>query len=155
MSEEIETNKIYEILDNDDVFRLDNGDTFTVQKFKKLVIAEYSRMLIVSVQVEDRKSYLYSFILPIKINEETNIYAGDLTWKSSQEGINCQVIKTSSKGWKKGKLKIEINASVVRQSNPDPRKMEAQVSFCSNEPPESLSPLDEIRQSEEYKKAGQ
>ena len=150
-SEEVEVNKIYEILSDDDVFRLDNGDTFTVRKFKQLVTKEYDRMNSVFAQVESNKNYLYGFIVPIKINEETRICAGDLTWKSPQEGINCQVIKTSTKGWQKGKLKIEVNASIDVRESFQSGKTQAWVSFCSDEIAESASPLDEIRQSEEYK----
>lgn len=150
-NEEVEVNKIYEILNDDDVFRLDNGDTFTVQKFKLLVIKEYDKMHNTYAQIEVTKTSLYKFIVPIKINKETRICAGDLTWKSPQKGINCQIIKTSAKGWQKGKLKIEVNASIDMYESYQQGKTQAWVSFCSDELPEPVSPLDEIRQSEEYK----
>ena len=82
---------------------------------------------------------------PLKLSDETTIIAGDIVWKSSKEGIKCKAVKASSKGWQKGRIIIEIN----RQISPSLRQ--AQVSFCPDEPPESKSLLDEIRQSDDYK----
>jgi hypothetical protein len=80
------------------------------------------------------------------INEETKIIAGDINWNSPQEGIDCQVLKIGSKGWQKGKLQIEVNKNL--QSG----ETQTSIKFCPDEPPEPKSPLDDIRQSEEYKK---
>ncbi|MEZ2226015.1 KGK domain-containing protein [Microcoleus sp.] len=60
--------------------------------------------------------------------------------------IECQILKIGSKGWQKGKVQIEVNFNL--------NSWEAQTSikFCPDELPEQKSPLDDIRQSEEYKK---
>ena len=82
----------------------------------------------------------------LQANEETIIAGGDINYNSPQEGIDCQVLKIGSKGWQKGKVQIEFNKNI--------KSGEAQTSikFCPDEPLEAKSPLDDIRQSEEYKK---
>ena len=82
----------------------------------------------------------------LQINEGTIIPGGDINWNSRKEGINCQVLKIGSKGWQKGKLQIAINTNLQSWN------VEVCIKFCPDEPPEQKSPLDDIRQSEEYKK---
>ncbi len=83
----------------------------------------------------------------LSINEETTIQAGDINWSSPQEGIDCQILKIGAKGWQKGKLKIEVNKNINSSC-----KTQTSIKFCPDEPLEPKSPLDDIRQSEEYKK---
>lgn len=151
MSEELEVNKIYEMLEDDDVFQLDNGDTFTVRKFKEIAIKKYHERLFCSIQIVENKSQmrLRDVVRPLQVSQETAILAGAMIWSSAKEGTQCRVIKTNSKGWQKGKIIIEVSEDLQSTVG------QAWVKFCSDEPPASLSPLDEIRQSEEYKKAGQ
>ncbi len=82
----------------------------------------------------------------LSINEETKIMGGDISWNSPQEGIDCKVLKIGSKGWQKGRIQIKVNENF--QSG----ETQVCIKFCPEEPPELKSPLDDIRQSEEYKK---
>ena len=82
----------------------------------------------------------------LSINEETKIMGGNISWNSPQEGIDCQVLKIGSKGWEKGKVQIEVNKNLKSGET------QTSIKFCPDEPLEPKSPLDDIRQSEEYKK---
>jgi hypothetical protein len=82
----------------------------------------------------------------LQINEETKIMGGDINWNSHPEGINCQILKIGSKGWQKGKLQIEINRNIKSGET------QTSIKFFPDEPAKQKSPLDDIRQSEEYKK---
>ena len=79
--------------------------------------------------------------------EETKITGGNINWKTSIQGIDCQILKIGSKGWQKGKLQIEINGGLEYSG-----KTQTSIKFFPDEPAKQKSPLDDIRQSEEYKK---
>ena len=144
---ENQVNQKYEILEGDnDVLLLNNKDTFTVQRFKELVGNKFND--IVGVYIESKRTDVMKLMSSLSISEETQtrISGGDIKWNSAIEGIDCQVLKVGSKGWEKGKIKIEVSKSF--QSG----QTQACIKFCPDEPPEQKSPLDDIRQSEEYKK---
>ncbi len=148
MNEEFEINKKYDILDGeDDVLLLDKA-TFTVRRFKELVAKKFDYILnyIEAVEKESRNKSISYWMQSLSINEETTIPAGEINWSSPQEGIDCQILKIGAKGWQKGKLKIEVNKSFQSV------KTQTSIKFCPDEPLEPKSPLDDIRQSEEYKK---
>ncbi|MEG4014397.1 MULTISPECIES: KGK domain-containing protein [unclassified Microcoleus] len=148
MNEKNEINRSYEILDGDDDVLLLDKATFTVRRFKELVVKKFDYILnyIEAVEKESRNKSISYWMQSLSINEETTIRAGDINWSSPQEGIDCKILKIGAKGWQKGKLKIEVNTSF--QSG----KTQTSIKFCPDEPLEPKSPLDDIRQSEEYKK---
>ncbi len=148
MDEKVEINKNYEILDGDDDVLLLGQATFTVRRFKELASSKFSEIIgIYVVQYGGaRQGIIMELITELCINEETKIIGGDINWKSPQEGIDCQVLKIGSKGWQKGKVQIEVNKN--RKSG----ETQTSIKFCPDELPEQKSPLDDIRQSEEYKK---
>ncbi|WP_265238702.1 KGK domain-containing protein [Lyngbya sp. CCAP 1446/10] len=146
MNDKIKSNNNYETVGDEDVLLFDKA-TFMVRRFKELAASKFSK--IVEINVE-KGGYLprkmMDWMSELSINEETQIMGGDISWNSPQEKIDCQVLKIGSKGWEKGKVQIEVNKNF--------KSGEAQTSikFCPDEPLEPKSPLDEIRQSEEYKK---
>ena len=147
MNEDFEIKK-YDLLDGeDDVLLLDKA-TFTVRRFKELVARKFDYILlsIEGAENESRKKSIYYWMQSLSLNEETTISAGDINWSSPQEGIDCKILKIGAKGWQEGKLKIEVNKNLKSG------KTQASIKFCPDEPPEQKSPLDDIRQSEEYKK---
>ncbi|MCC3530939.1 MAG: KGK family protein [Microcoleus sp. PH2017_22_RUC_O_B] len=148
MNENIEANqKKYETLDGaDDVLLLNNKDTFTVQRFKELVGIKFDRILGLYVESESGREYIRLSMQNLSIDEEIKIGGGDINWNSREEGMSCQVLKVGSKGWKKGKIKIEVNHNLQSY------KTQVSIKFCPDELREEKSPLDDIRQSEEYKK---
>lgn len=148
MNDKIEPNQKYEELDGDDDVLLLGKATFTVRRFKELAASKFSEIIGIYVVQHGgaRQGIIMQLMTELCINEETKIMGGDINWNSPKEGINCQVLKIGSKGWQKGKVQIEVNKNI--------KSGEAQTSikFCPDEPPEQKSPLDDIRQSEEYKK---
>lgn len=53
----------------------------------------------------------------------------DERWNWMDNGVKCEILKPGSKGWQKGKLRINVT-----------------LEFEPDEPSEPASPLDEIRQ---------
>jgi hypothetical protein len=154
MKDQIKSNKNYEILDGDDDVLLLGKAAFTVRQFKEIASRKFSDIMLNNKQTVRKwtpqesppvKSII-DWMQSLPINEETTIPAGDINWNSPQEGIDCQILKIGSKGWQKGKLKIEVNRSFHSGQT------QTSIKFCHEEPPEQKSPLDDLRQSEEYKK---
>ena len=141
MNEKLETNNNYETIGDDDVLLLGQA-TFLVRRFKELAASKFSKIL----ALRTNEQYIIDWMRELQINEETKIIGGDIKWNSPQEGIDCQVLKIGSKGWEKGKVQIEVNKNLKS------RKTQTSIKFCPDEPLEPKSPLDDIRQSEEYKK---
>jgi len=148
MNDKLEGNKNYDTLNGEEDVLLLGQATFTVRRFKELVARNFDHILlsIEAAENESRKKSIYFWMQSLSINEETTIPAGDINSSSPQEGIDCQILTIGAKGWQKGKLKIEVNKSL--QSG----KTQTSIKFCPDEPPKPKSPLDDIRESEEYKK---
>ena len=147
MNDKSETHKNYEILDGEDDVLLLGQATFTVGRFKQRACSKFQQMLGTYVaETNQRDKAIIQWITELQINEETKIMAGDIKWNSPKEGIDCQLLRIGAKGWQKGKLKREVNRRF--QSG----EAQTSIKFCPDEPPEQKSPLDDIRQSEEYKK---
>jgi KGK domain len=148
MNYKIESNKNYETLDGDDDVLLLGQATFTVRRFKELAASKFNK-IVVQTYVAEKNQHLKAIIdwmRELCIDEETKIIGGDINWNSPKEGIDCQVLKIGSKGWEKGKVQIEVNKNIKSG------KTQTSLKFCADEPLEQKSPLDDIRQSEEYKK---
>lgn len=148
MDEKVEINKSYETLDGEDDVLLLGQATFTVRRFKEIALSKFNKIMLQTYVAEtnQREKSIIQWIQYLSINEETQIMGGDINWKSPQEGIDCQILKIGSKGWQKGKLQIELNQTLQSW------KTQVCIKFCPDEPPEPKSPLDDIRQSEAYKK---
>ncbi|MGB7711196.1 MAG: KGK domain-containing protein [Microcoleus sp.] len=141
MNEKLETNKNYETVGDDDVLLFGQA-TFLVRRLKELAGSKLSEILGIAANGQ----YIMDWMRELKIDKETKISGGDINWKSPQEGIDCQIIKISSKGWQKGKIQIEVNKNIKSGET------QTSIKFCPDEPLEPKSPLDDIRQSEAYKK---
>ena len=148
MDEKVEINRSYETLDGDDDVLLLGQATFTVRRFKELASSKFNKIMLQTYVAEtnQREKSIIQWIQYLSINEETKIMGGDINWKSPQEGIDCQILKIGSKGWQKGKLQIELNQTLQSWQT------QVCIKFSPDEPLEQKSPLDDIRQSEEYKK---
>ncbi|MEG4323086.1 MULTISPECIES: KGK domain-containing protein [unclassified Microcoleus] len=149
MDENTEVNQRYETLEGaDDVLLLNNQNTFTVHRFKELIGRKFNEILCLYAESQSRREWIRVWMQNLSISEETktSIPGGDINWNSAQKGIDCQILKVGSKGWQKGKIKIEVNQSF------ESGQMQVCVKFCPDEPAKQKSPLDDIRQSEEYKK---
>ncbi|MEG4998111.1 KGK domain-containing protein [Microcoleus sp. B4-D4] len=145
MNEKDEIKRSYEILDGEDDVLLLGKATFTVRRLKELAASQFRKIL--DIRIKDGLVDFSDMMRELQINEETQIMGGNINWKTSQQGIDCQLLKIGSKGWQKGKIQIEINGGLEFSG-----KTQTSIKFFPDEPPKQKSPLDDIRQSEEYKK---
>ena len=146
MNKKVETNDTYEILNGDDDVLLLGQATFTVRRLKELVRSQFNEILEINGESKSRRESIRRWMTNLRLNEETIISGGDINWNSPQQGIYCQLLKIGSQGWQKGKIKIEIYQDL------NSWKTQTSIKFCADEPLKQKSPLDDIRQSEEYKK---
>ena len=145
MNEKNEITRSYEILDGDDDVLLLGKATFTVGRFKELAASQFRKIL--DISHTGPLDSICTMMRDLQINEETQIRGGNINWKTSQQGIACQLLRIGSKGWQKGRLQIEINGGLEYSG-----KTQTSIKFFPDEPAKQKSPLDDIRQSEEYKK---
>ena len=158
---ETESIQNYEILDgDDDVLLFSNNNTLTVGKLKELFRNQFWGKFI--SQSRSRGSSYY------EIKPDLSNISLDLAFFTCSEiqckytEVNCKLLKVCSGGWQEGRLRIQTN--VVNSFYENSKKtqqteliLDILVEFCPDRPPEiplSLepeSPLDEIRQSAEYK----
>ena len=150
MEEKIESARTWQLLESDDdILLLDRGETFTVAKLKELLWLDFKRLL------ETRNEYsgnIYNFLGALKAGQ-TIFSRSELIWKSKI--IDCQFLKIGSKGWQKGKIRIQCIPESKLDSNSRPQrwyiKVKVDIEFSPDEPPQPESPLDDLRELPEYK----
>jgi len=160
---ETESIQNYEILDgDDDVLLFSNNNTLTVGKLKELFRSQFRGKFI--------DSYTHRGLNHVEIKSDLSNISLDLAFFVCSEiqckytEVNCKLLKVGSGGWQEGKLRIQTNvvnfSRLYEKGNFITQKdiiLDISVEFCLDRPPEiplSLepeSPLDEIRQSAEYK----
>ncbi len=59
-----------------------------------------------------------------------------------QEGVNCELLKPGSSGWKKGKVRIKM----ILEFSPDEPEGEEILEINEPDIPQPESPLDDLRQ---------
>ncbi|MEG4806923.1 KGK domain-containing protein [Microcoleus sp. F8-D3] len=147
---------------DDDVLLFDNNNTFTVAKLKDLVSQEFKERFLTSYHSQpmyrggstervDIKSDLSTISLDSK-----GFLCSEIKWKC-RNSVNCKLLKVDSGGWQEGKLRVQARVVNSYYENNDYKKYkEAVIDICIEFSParqsEPISPLDDIRQSEEYKK---
>ncbi|MEH1937585.1 MAG: KGK domain-containing protein [Nostoc sp.] len=143
-------NKICQLLDFDADVLLFNKDTYMVSRFKEL-ISENSRQKF-STKLDNANVTVSGMFSQLCINE-VNFKAENITWKSSTEGINCQVFKVGSSGWQSGKLRIKVSTEIITPLTTTPSivreggklNITVVLEFYPDNPNESESPLDDLR----------
>ncbi|HCF29146.1 MAG TPA: KGK family protein [Cyanobacteria bacterium UBA11049] len=129
---------------DDDVILLER-DTFTVGRFKELSNHEIRNKLNYSINEGSNNRYSNSalvFSSCISLGEQ-KISFTEIQFNSIKD---CQILKIGSKGWQKGKLKINVCIS-PQGCHLDKVCLE----FCPDELVEPESPLDDIRKLVEQK----
>ncbi|MEM1169750.1 MAG: KGK domain-containing protein [Cyanobacteria bacterium P01_H01_bin.35] len=123
-------------------------DTFTVERFKELarkrIDARFSKRYVDKDAncSKEIASWLFEQSLEI-IENETRITFGNIKLIFPIEGIDCKMLKLGSKTWKPGKLRIQV---MLQKASIQTMEFE----FCYDEPPQPKSPLDDIREREDY-----
>ncbi|NJK74587.1 MAG: KGK family protein [Richelia sp. CSU_2_1] len=124
-------------------------DTFTVERFKELMSQKLAENLQQRIPNTTNSGPLMVYKLLYNCSvAELNLKVQRGYWIFPPEGMNCQILKIGSPGWQKGKLRIK--ASLDYEAYRASVKIDCE--FCPDEPAEPESILDDIRQSEEYKK---
>lgn len=138
-------NTIFEPLDSDDDVILLDNDTFTVSRFKDLLNQEINKKFSV---ISKENQYVFSksfFTLPI--GNEVKIELHDIQWRNLSR--DCKLLKVGSKGWQKGKLRIQADTKIFDYYYTN--TVQVSLEFCPDEPTVPESPLDDLRQLPEYK----
>ena len=129
---------------DDDVILLDN-DTFTVSRFKDLLRQEINKKF--SVITNENKYVFIKNFFTLPIGNEVKIELHDIQWLNLSR--DCKLLKVGSKGWQKGKLRIQVDTKIF--PSPHSNTVEVGLEFCPDEPTVPESPLDDLRQLPEYK----
>ncbi|NJK69946.1 MAG: KGK family protein [Microcoleus sp. CSU_2_2] len=129
-------------------------DTFTIKRFKELMRNKVTDKLNKrpdGASYSSSNSIFFNLFSDCSIGEvNIRVFESKLSFPS--QGIECQLLKIGSQGWQKGKLRIEASLSYKTSSNYNYSVEIIKLEFCPDEPAEAESILDDIRQSEEYKK---
>jgi len=142
-NKELETdmNTIFEPLESDDDVILLDNDTFTVSRLKDLLKQQINKRF-----TENQNIFSINFFT-LPIGYEVKIELNDIQLCNLSR--DCRLLKVGSKGWQKGKLKIQVDKKILHlhQSN----ETQIGLEFCPDEPTVPESPLDDLRQLPEYK----
>ena len=107
-------NKTFQPLDSDtDVF-LFTQDTYTVSKLKELIHGNFLHKFY--TRVDNSHLLVIEIFQSVSINQAL-FKLEDITWKSSVEGITCQILRVGSSGWQSGKLRIKISTEIIPRKN--------------------------------------
>ena len=145
---DIMNNKFQPLESDTDIFLMIGKDTFTVERFKELAqtrLRDRFWKRYVDKDTNSSKqiaSWLFEQRLEI-IENEVGINFGNIKLIFPIEGINCKILKLGSKTWKPGKLRIKV---MLQKASIQTMEFE----FCYDEPPQPESPLDDIREREDY-----
>ncbi len=141
-------NNAFTPLEADNDVLLLNKDTFTVSRFKELLwIAIHNKL---SFTLDNGRTKLFTTAFcTLPIAGEIQILFNNFQWYNSP--IDCQLLKIGSQGWQKGKLRIQIDTTILLSYKNESNKVGICIEFCPDKPTEPESPLDDLRQLPEYK----
>ncbi|OYD98617.1 hypothetical protein CDG77_04850 [Nostoc sp. 'Peltigera membranacea cyanobiont' 213] len=127
-------------LDCDDDVLLLQKDTFKVSRLKELVLqqicSKWENHGVHDYSTQKAITSIPAFFQQLSFSQET-IKIDEIKFNLVTD---CQILKINGQGWQKGKLKIQIYIS-----NATKDKYKLCLDFCSDEPDEPESPLDDIR----------
>ena len=141
----------FEPLDCDTDILMVGKDTFTVERLKELLVVKIQNKLnhrIIENQNINMLLCLHS--IPVKvIDQYVEFPLNDVQLIFPYQGREAQLLKLGSSQWQTGKLRI---LALVQTSCRNQEVREVELEFCYDEPLEPESPLDDIRQGEDYQK---
>ena len=138
---ETDMNTIFEPLESDDDVILLDNDTFTVSRLKDLLKKEINKRF-----TENQHIFNMNFFT-FPLGNEVKIELNDIQLRNLSR--DCRLLKVGSKGWQKGKLRIQVNTKILHPR--DSNQTQIGLEFCPDEPTVPESPLDDLRQLPEYK----
>jgi KGK domain len=130
-------------LDNDDDVILIKEDTFKLCKLKEIIKKEISNKMSKPVYQTNNQGQACSGYPISSVLTEIIPNANYDTFKLIQFNYfaDCQILKTTGKGWQKGQINIQIKAFIDGK-----QKNEVDLAFYPEESTKMESPLDDIRQ---------
>jgi hypothetical protein len=147
MEEKIKVECVFQLIEGDDDILLIDKDAFTSARLKELLIEDFQQKAQQIIAIYDKNipiertnfnTNVPHFLNSLKAGHKT-IDRTELIWQSI---LDCQFLKIGSKGWEKGKLRIQVI---------DQGKTKVSLEFSPDEPPQPESPLDDLRELPEYK----
>ena len=156
-------NDKFQPLDRDDDVLLFEDNTFTVGKIKDLISKQFQEKFLSSYQKKPiYHGGLYEERTDVKSDlsnisfDSGSFLCSEIQWKCIK-AVNCKLLKVGSGGWQEGKLRMQAKVVNSYYENDDYKNynkavLDICIEFSPNLPNEPISPLDDIRQSEEYKK---
>ncbi|GGA33964.1 KGK domain-containing protein [Okeania sp. KiyG1] len=159
----------FQLLKNDDDVLLFGKDTFTVCRFKELCL-EPIKATIYSPQQNGNNRFLVIFARlngGFIVDKKVHIGLNSSKWESVSEEIECQLLKPGDSGWQKGRLRVKTYVNFLpgdnrgfnynswqpaSKDNQPKSEIKIELEFSPDLTIEPESPLDDIRQSEGYKK---
>jgi hypothetical protein len=159
MNDRLESNRNYGILDRDDDVLLFDNNTFTVAQFKEGISGFFERLFLVyDSDVSQRQSLFAQTLTPFL----STIAFNSVGFRTSEiqlkgNAVNCKLLKVGFGGWQEGKVRVQARVINSYFENDDLLKynkpvIDICIEFCPDRQNEPISPLDDIRQSEAYKK---
>jgi hypothetical protein len=149
---------------DDDVLLFDNNNTFTVGKIKDLISKEFHEKFLRSYQKKpdyhggfyEERTDIKSDLSTISFDSGGFFICSEIQWKCIK-AVNCKFLKVGSGGWQEGKLTMQATVVNSYYENDDYKKynkavLDICIEFTPDRQTEPISPLDDIRQSEAYKK---
>ena len=127
-------------------------DTFTVERLKELLEKQMSKKFAEMKKEEINKQTFYHKSLFDHLSSPNisiiqnylDFYLTDIVLIFPPEGREASLLKLGSSGWQTGKMRVKARVSG--------REIQPELEFCYDEPLEPESPLDDIRQGEDYQK---
>jgi len=147
MEEKIDVERLFQLIEGEDDILLLGKDTFTVARLKELLREDFLQKISKSLAIYDPNipigntnfnTNFPNFLLNLEAGHKT-ITRTELIWESR---LDCQLLKIGSKGWEKGKVKIQV---IYKHA------IKVSLEFSPDEPPQPESPLDDLRELPEYK----
>ncbi|MDZ8035999.1 KGK domain-containing protein [Nostoc sp. DedSLP04] len=114
-------------------------DTFKISRLKELLSTDMNNKVhqqIYNQQTQKADNLVINSFAKVSIGQERI----ELSEIQSHFLKNCQILRIGSKGWQKGKLKIQVSKSMSGQ-----KQDKVYLEFCPDEPDEHESPLDDLR----------
>ena len=147
----------FETLECDTDILMIGKDTFTVERFKELVVDKTSNSLNNRENSNSINTSYFLYRSEIKIIDSVLFDLKSIELIFPPEGRECKLLKLGSSEWQTGKIRIHVmlTQSANYSNRQSERSWTSQVKvikleFCYDETLQPESPLDDIRQREDY-----
>ncbi len=160
----------FQLLKNDNDVLLFGQHTYIVGRFKELCLESRKATVYSPADQHSQNRVLVIFARlngGFIVDKKVHIGLNSSKWESVTEEIECQLLRLGNSSWQKGRLRVKSYVNVLPGDNrgfnynswepvskdKQPKsEIKIELEFCPDLTIEPESPLDDIRQSESYKK---